>query len=61
MDRYPPVGIGQLRVGRSDISLAGQLTVPKGTILWVPHHTIHNSSLNWPDHAKFKPGADACV
>ena len=54
--RYPPVGIGQLRVGRSDLSLAGQLTVPKGTLFWVPHHSMQNVSFNWPHHDKFLPG-----
>ena len=43
---------------RSDLSLAGgQLLVPKGTLLWVPHHTMHNVSFNWDDPTTFLPGA----
>ena len=54
---YPPVGIGQLRVSYShDITLGGQLNVPAGTVLWVPHHSIQNVSYNWDSPEKFQPG-----
>ena len=57
---YPPVGIGQMRVSHSqDITLAGRLHVPAGTVLWVPHHAIQNVSFNWDDPDKFLPGARA--
>ncbi|KAK9904844.1 hypothetical protein WJX75_003698 [Coccomyxa subellipsoidea] len=53
---YPPVGIGQLSVSYShDITLAGRLHIPAGTIIWVPHHAIQNVSFNWDDANKFKP------
>ena len=37
---YPPVGLGQIRIShRHDLQLAGgRLRVPRGTVLWVPHH-----------------------
>lgn len=54
---YPPVGIGQLRVSYShDITLGGQLSIPAGTVLWVPHHSIQNVSFNWDEPQKFLPG-----
>ena len=55
---YPPVGIGQVRAARRhDITLAGKLHLPRGTLLWVPHHAIHNVSFNWPEPQRFLPGA----
>ena len=55
---YPPVSIGQLRVSHShDITLAGRLLIPAGTVMWVPHHAIQNVSFNWDEPHKFKPGA----
>lgn len=55
---YPPVAIGQLRVCYShDITLAGRLHIPAGTIMWMPHHAIQNASFNWDDADKFIPGA----
>ena len=54
---YPPVAIGQLRVSYShDITLGGQLNVPAGTVLWVPHHSIQNVSFNWDEPQIFQPG-----
>ena len=54
---YPPVGIGQLRVTfKHELVLARKLTVPKGTIMWVPHHALQNVSFNWDDPDKFLPG-----
>ncbi|KAK9801866.1 hypothetical protein WJX73_003752 [Symbiochloris irregularis] len=53
---YPPVGIGQIRVSRRhDITLAGKLHLPRGTLLWVPHHAIQNTSFNWDQPDKFLP------
>ena len=55
---YPPVAIGQMRVSYShDIVLGGQLSVPAGTVLWVPHHAMQNVSFNWDEPEKFLPGA----
>lgn len=57
---YPPVAIGQLRVSYShDIALGGQLIIPAGTVIWVPHHSIQNVSFNWDEPKKFLPGATA--
>ena len=54
---YPPVAVGQFRVSfQHDLVLAGQLTVPKGTLLWVPHHALQNTSFNWDKHDQFLPG-----
>ena len=54
---YPPVGIGQLRAPyKSDIQLAGHLSIPKGTILWVPHTAIQGAKHNWDKPQAFKPG-----
>ena len=38
---YPPVGVGQIRTShRHDLQLAGgRIRVPRGTMLWVPHHS----------------------
>lgn len=55
---YPPVGIGQIRVSRRhDMTLAGKLHLPRGTMLWVPHHAIQNTSFNWDYPDQFVPGA----
>ncbi len=55
---YPPVGIGQIRVSQShDIMLCGgKLAIPRGTLLWVPHHAMHNAAANWDLPAEFRPG-----
>lgn len=55
---YPPVGIGQIRVSHShDLVLCGgKLAIPRGTLLWVPHHAMHNAAANWDFPAKFCPG-----
>ena len=55
---YPPVGIGQIRVSHShDLVLCGgALTVPRGTLLWMPHHAMHNTSANWDQPHSFLPG-----
>lgn len=54
---YPPVGIGQLRVCHThDLKLAGgRLFVPRGTLVWVPHHAMHNAQHNWDEPDAFKP------
>jgi cytochrome P450 len=48
---YPPVGIGQLRMCHThDLRLAGgRLFVPRGTLVWVPHHAMHNAAHNWDE------------
>jgi hypothetical protein len=55
---YPPVGVGQIRISHThDLVLCGgKLTVPSGTLLWVPHHAIQNTTLNWDHPEKFQPG-----
>ena len=59
---YPPVAFGQMRVSfKHDLVLAGRLTIPKGTLLWVPHHSLQNVSFNWDDPDKFLPGVRAQV
>ena len=59
---YPPVGIGQMRVSYShDITLAGRLHIPAGTVMWVPHHAIQNVFFNWDDPETFLPGAPVSV
>lgn len=56
---YPPVGVGQIRISHThDLVLCGgKLTVPSGTLLWVPHHAIQNTTLNWDHPEEFQPGA----
>ena len=53
---YPAVGIGQLRMCARDTDLAGHLKLPAGTVLWMPHHAMHNSRLNWDEPDSFIPG-----
>ena len=54
---YPPVAFGQMRVSfQHDLVLAGRLTIPRGTLLWVPHHSLHNASFNWDRPHTFLPG-----
>ena len=53
---YPAIGVGQLRVCATDTDVAGHLKLPAGTILWMPHHTIQNSCLNWDEPDSFIPG-----
>ncbi len=54
---YPPVGIGQARVCAShDTIVGGHLHLPAGTLIAMPHHTIHNVSFNWDLPDKFIPG-----
>ena len=53
---YPPVGAGQVRISDRDLSLAnGRLFVPAGTMLWVPHHSLQNTTHNWEEPEKFQP------
>ena len=54
---FPPVAAGQVRVADTDLTLAGgRLVVPRGTMLWVPHHALHNTTFNWgADVDDFKP------
>ena len=54
---FPPVAIGQVRVSKTDVTLAGRLLVPAGTLLWVPHLAIQNASFNWDQPNDFLPGA----
>lgn len=56
---YPPVGLGQLRVNpKRDLTLAGgRLAIPAGTVVWVPHHAMHNAEHNWDQPTEFLPGA----
>jgi len=56
---YPPVAVGQIRVSSRDLSLAGQLTLPAGTALWVPTAALHMAAHNWPQPEAFLPGARA--
>lgn len=53
---YPPVGIGQVREATCDVTLAGRLHLPKGTIVWVPHYGIQNAKHNWDRPDDFLPG-----
>ena len=54
---YPPVGVGQVRVSHThDLRLAaGRLVVPRGTLIWVPHHAMHNARHNWDEPDSFRP------
>ncbi len=54
---YPPVAIGQIRVNaRRDVVLAGRLTLPRGTAVWVPHAALHMAAFNWAQPEAFLPG-----
>ena len=55
---FPPVGVGQIRVSHThDLVLCnGKLTVPRSTLIWVPHHSMHNTTHNWDEPEKFLPG-----
>ena len=50
---YPPVGVGQIRTShRHDLQLAGgRIRVPRGTMLWVPHHSAPPHLLPIPAYA----------
>jgi len=53
---FPPVAAGQVRVSQQDLSLAGgRLFVPRGTMLWVPHHSLQNAVHNWERPESFEP------
>ena len=53
---FPPVAAGQVRVSPQDLSLAGgRLFVPKGAMVWVPHHAIQNAVHNWDEPEAFQP------
>lgn len=54
---YPPVGVGQLRVSQThDLKLAGgRLFIPRGTLVWVPHHAMQNTLHNWDEPDSFRP------
>lgn len=58
---YPAIGVGQLRLVAADTVLAGHLKVPAGVVLWVPHHGIQNSSLNWDKPHTFLPGVGTAL
>ena len=61
---YPPVAVGQIRCNlHRDVVLAGCLTLPRGTAVWVPHGALHTAAFNWPDPDAFLPGRPqhACV
>ena len=54
---YPPVAVGQIRCNlHRDVVLAGRLTLPRGTAVWVPHGALHTAPFNWPDPDAFLPG-----
>ena len=53
---HPAIGVGQLRVCTTDTNLAGHMMLPAGTVLWMPHHAIQNSHLNWDKPDSFVPG-----
>ena len=53
---HPAIGVGQVRVCAVDTDFAGHLKLPAGTVLWMPHHAIQNSHLNWDQPESFKPG-----
>ena len=53
---YPPLGLGQIRMSPNDVTLGEKLKIPKGTLVWVPHHGIMNTEHNWDDPEKFMPG-----
>jgi hypothetical protein len=54
----PPVGAGQIRVAlKDDMVLCNSfLKLPRGTMVWVPHHAIQNCEHNWDEPTKFMPG-----
>ncbi|KAK9832710.1 hypothetical protein WJX81_002799 [Elliptochloris bilobata] len=53
---YPPVAVGQIRCNASkDVVLAGRLTLPRGTAVWVPHAALHMAAFNWPQPDAFLP------
>lgn len=53
---YPPLGLGQVRVSPQDVAIGGRLNIPKGTLVWVPHHGIMNTEVNWEKPRLFQPG-----
>lgn len=53
---YPPVGIGQIREAKNDVSLAGKLKLPRGVLVWVSHFAMHNAQHNWDNPEDFNPG-----
>lgn len=53
---YPPLGLGQIRISQNDVTLGRRLRIPKGTLIWVPHHGIMNTELNWENPTQFSPG-----
>jgi hypothetical protein len=54
----PPVGVGQIRVSlKEDLVLCnGNLKLPRGTFVWVPHTAIQTCNHNWDEPLKFMPG-----
>ena len=53
---YPPVGIGQAKVCATHDTTLGGLLLPAGTLIAMPHHSIHNVSFNWDAPHEFLPG-----
>ena len=53
---YPPLGLGQIRISENDVTIGKKLRIPKGTLVWVPHHGIMNTQLNWEEPTRFNPG-----
>ena len=53
---YPPLGLGQIRTSQEDVAIGKRLNIPKGVLVWVPHHGIMNTKLNWESPKLFKPG-----
>ena len=56
---FPSVGVGQIRLSHTpDLVLCnGKLTVPRSTLIWVPHHSMHNAAHNGDEPERFRPGA----
>ena len=48
----------QIRISNKvDLVLGGgRLVIPRGTIVWVPHHAMHNSIHYWDRPNEFLPG-----
>ena len=59
---YPPVGVGQIRTShRHDLQLAGgRIRVPRGTMLWVPHHSAPLHLQTTPAYTFEHGGMHAC-
>ena len=53
---YPPVGAGQVRLVNQAMQLSSGVSVPSGSLIWIPHHGMHTSGRNWENGKDFIPG-----